>query len=238
VSNGAIYFSALFRINNLGYGAWDGVSAYAGALCATDNTSFKLGVMVKSNSPSGYVLGVQKSGTGATTTFAATEYHVGDTVLLVGKYDFTASPNAVSLWLNPNSSAFAAASAPTNGFISVNSGTDATVIDRFNIRQNVASGPSSVPAAMQWDELRIGLTWAVVTPVQQFILVAPKKLGNGGFQFGYTNISGKAATIYASTNLTTWSSVGVATQLSIGFYQFTDPSATNYARRFYQLRAP
>jgi len=97
VSNGVIYFSALFRINALGYCAWDGVSAYAGALCATDNTSFKLGVMLKSNSPSGYVIGAHKSATCATTTFAATEYHAGDMVLLVGKYDFTVSPNAVSL---------------------------------------------------------------------------------------------------------------------------------------------
>jgi hypothetical protein len=156
----------------------------------------------------------------------------------VGKYDFTVSPNAVSLWLNPDSSTFAAASAPTNGFISVNTGTDASVIDRFNVRQNIASGPSSVPAAMQWDELRIGLTWAAVTPLQQFTLTSPKKLGNGAFQFGYTNVSGKAATIYASTNLSAWSSVGIATQLSPGFYQFTDPFATNYLRRFYQLRSP
>ena len=123
-------------------------AALAPLIRAVPLASFKLGVMVKSNSPSGYVIGVQKSGTGATTTFAATEYHAGDTVLLAGKYDFTVSPNAVSLWLNPNSSTFAAASAPTNGFVSVNTGTDAIVIDRFNIRQNVASGPSSVPAAM------------------------------------------------------------------------------------------
>jgi hypothetical protein len=86
--------------------------------------------------------------------------------------------------------------------------------------------------------LRIGLSWAAVTPVQQFTLTAPTRLGNGAFQFGYTNVSGKSATIYASTNLTTWSSVGVATQVFPGYYQFTDPSATNYARRFYRLRSP
>jgi hypothetical protein len=42
----------------------------------------------------------------------------------------------------------------------VTSGSDGS-IDRFNIRQNTAA---SVPAAMQWDELRIGTSWASVTP--------------------------------------------------------------------------
>ena len=235
VSNGVLYFSALFRINDLGYGAWNGASTYAGALCADDNTSFKLGVMIKSNSPVSYVFGVQKSGTGAATTFSATEYHTGDTVCLVGKYDFTVSPNAVYLWVNPGLSNFGAVADPTNGFITANSGTDGFVLDRFNMRQNSAA---TVPAAMQWDELRIGLSWAAVTPVQQFTLTAPKRSGNGAFQFGYTNVSGKSASIYASTNLSNWSLVGVATQVFPGYYQFTDPSATNYARRFYRLRSP
>src|SRR5262249_20257805 len=133
---------------------------------------------------------------------------------------------------------FGAMNEPTGGFISATNGTDGFIIDRFNIRQNVATGSSSVPASVQWDELRIGFTWAAVTPIQQFTLTAPKRLSNVAFQFGYTNVSGKAASIYASTNLAAWSLVGVATQLSPGVYQFTDPSATSYPRRFYQLRSP
>jgi len=62
-----------------------------------DNTTFRLAVMVKSNSPSGYAIASRKAAPGATATFDATERHAGDTVLLAGKYDFTASPNAVSL---------------------------------------------------------------------------------------------------------------------------------------------
>jgi hypothetical protein len=235
VSSGKLYFSALFRINDLGYGLWNGASSYAGALCATDNTSFKLGVMVRSNSPSGYVYGVQKSGTGAVTVFDTTEHHAGETVFLVGKYDFTVTPNSVSLWINPNPSTFGPAAEPTNGFISTTTGSDGFIFDRFNMRQNTAS---SVPAAMQWDELRVGITWASVTPRQYVRLTGLKRLANGSFQFGYTNSSGLAGSVYASTNLLSWAAIGAATQASPGLYQFTDTAATNYPRRFYELRLP
>src|SRR5205814_1599717 len=102
---------------------------------------------------SSYVIGVQKGGTGATATYGATEYHAGDTIFLVGKYDFTVSPNVVSLWVNPSPSSFGAALEPASGSVSASNGTDGFGIDRFNMRQNTAA---SVPAAMQWDELRIG----------------------------------------------------------------------------------
>ena len=65
-----------------------------------------------------------------------------------------------------------------------------------------------------------------------------KLLGNGAFQFAYTNSSGQGSMVYASTNLVDWASLGVATQISSGLYQFTDTAATNYPRRFYKLRTP
>ena len=89
---------------------------------------------------------------------------------------------------------------------------------------------------MQWDELRVGTTWAAVTPPPGAFLTNVKKLGNGAFQFAYTNTSALSNNVYASSNLVIWTSVGVATQISSGVFQFTDPSATNYSRRFYKLR--
>jgi hypothetical protein len=207
-----------------------------GALTATSNTNFPLAIMVKSNSPTGYVIGVQKAG--GTTVLDTTERHANETILLVGKYDFTTSPNQASLWINPNSSTFSAESAPINGFISTTTGTDGLTIDRFNMRQNTAA---SVPAAMQWDELRVGNSWADVTTLQQSFVTTLsnlEQLGDGRFRFSYTNSSGPSGSIYASTNLMNWASIGSATQISPGLYQFTDNAATNHPRRFYQLRNP
>ena len=237
VSSGILYFSALFRINDLGFGVWNGAASQAGAFTAPDSTSFRLAVMVKLVSSTSYLIGVQKGGTGATATFDSTEHYAGETVFLVGKYDFTVSPNRVSLWVNPDSSTFGA-SEPAAGFVSATSGTDGFIIDRFNMRQNTAA---SVPAAMQWDELRVGLPWAVVTPLAPptFVTLTDfRQLQNGAFQFAYTNSGGQSASVYGSTNLIDWAVIGVATQISTGVYQFTDTAATNYSRRFYKIRSP
>ena len=56
-------------------------------------------------------------------------------------------------------------------------------------------------------------------------------------QFSYTNNGSPSFNVYASTNLSDWSAIGAAIQVSPNRYQFTDTDATNYPRRFYQLRA-
>ena len=237
VNSGVLYFSALYRVNDLGSGTWNGAASQAGALTANDSTSFRLQVIVKSNSPSGYVVGVQKGGTGSTPTFDTTERHAGDILFLVGKYDFTVSPNSVSLWINPSPSSFGAGNPPP-GAISATTGTDGFTIDRFNIRQNTAP---SVPAAMQWDELRVGNSWDAVTlggPPPTIKLSNATWLGDGRFQFSFTNAYSFSGTIFSSTNLHDWLPVGSATQLGPGLYQFIDANASNYPQRFYQVRWP
>jgi hypothetical protein len=236
VNSGKIYVSALFRINDLGYGAWNGGSTLIGALTATDNQNFRLSIMAKSNSPSSYVIGVQK-GTGNGPVFDPTPHFAGETILLLGKYDFTTSPNSVSLWINPSASTFGGAE-PADGFLFANTGADGFTIDRFNMRQNT---PTSVPAAMQWDELRAGFSWSEVTPRAAPIAVTltdVAQLENGTFQFQYSASDGQSFGIFASTNLTDWVPVGTATQIAPELYQFIDPAATNFPHRFYQLRAP
>ena len=230
VNSGVVYFSALFRINDLGFGIWNGAASQVGALTAPDNASFRGQLMIRLNSPSGYAIGVQKGGTGATATFASGERRAGETVFLAGKYDFTVSPNVASLWVNPNVSTFGAEAEP-GGAVSASTGVDGFSIDRFNFRQNTVA---SVPAAIQWDELRVGASWASVTPPPPPRLV-DVSLSNGLLQFAYTNFSGRIYTVFGSTNLLDWEPVGAAEQISPGHYRFTE-AAGDSARRFYQLR--
>jgi len=68
------------------------------------------------------------------------------------------------------------------------------------------------------------------------LLMDVKRLSDGLFQFSYTNSSAQIGSIYASTNLSDWDAIGVATQIAPGVYRFTDTAATNYTRRFYQLQ--
>ena len=67
-------------------------------------------------------------------------------------------------------------------------------------------------------------------------------LGGGQFQFSFTNTNAVAFSVLASTNaaapLAQWESLRAPVPVGGGVYQFTDPGATNHARRFYQLRSP
>jgi len=66
-------------------------------------------------------------------------------------------------------------------------------------------------------------------------------LGNG-FQLGFSNISGGAFSVLATTNpfipLTNWTSLGAATENPPGQFSFNDPQATNLPSRFYRVTTP
>ena len=51
-----------------------------------------------------------------------------------------------------------------------------------------------------------------------------------------------AGTVLATTNVTpsvsNWNALGTAAEISSGQFQFADPQATNYPRRFYRIRSP
>ena len=74
------------------------------------------------------------------------------------------------------------------------------------------------------------------------VLKGATRLGNGSFQFSFTNQSGANFSVFASTNLAlpinTWSNLGPAVEAPSGQFQFTDPQATNNALRFYRVRSP
>lgn len=234
ITSGTMYFSALFRIIEMG--AWNGASSSIGALTAPNNTAFRLSVMVKKEF-SRYVIGVQKGGAGVSPVFDTNEYQAGETVFLVGRYDFNESPNTVSLWINPDASTFGAV-APPAGFISATMGTDGFAIDRFNMRQNTEA---SVPAAMQWDELRVGNTWRDVTPFAPpppTLLKNVTQLSEGRFLFSFSSRSAQNGSVYASTDLINWLFVSGITEIEPGLYQFIDDAAADHRKRFYQVRWP
>jgi hypothetical protein len=238
IDSGTVYFSALFKMTSMGAWTPANMPALIGGLLTTNNTTARLGVTIRSNTPTTYLFGLQKGGTGATIVSDTTPRSIGETFLLVGKYDFTVSPNTVSLWINPTHSTFSSIASPTSGFITTNSGADGFSIDRFNFRQNTAV---SVPAAVQWDELRIGTKWADVTPLAAPVpasLTNVARVSNGIFQFSYTGATNGVGSVYGSTNLVTWDFLGSPAEVTPGTYLFNDPAATNSAHRFYQLRWP
>jgi T5SS/PEP-CTERM-associated repeat protein len=100
-----------------------------------------------------------------------------------------------------------------------------------------------LPAGLNWtNRLATDGSIAVVgqfTPPQ---LINPLVLGNGSFQFGFSNVAGASFSVWNTTNLalplSNWTSLGPPTELSPGQYKFTDSNATNYPQRFYRVRSP
>ena len=67
------------------------------------------------------------------------------------------------------------------------------------------------------------------------------RLPAGSFRFSFAFTPGSTNTVFASTNIGTifsnWTSLGNATEISPGQFQFTDPT-TNLPRRFYRVVSP
>lgn len=123
--------------------------------------------------------------------------------------------------------------APVNGFLSATTGTNGLTIDRFNFRQNAASGGSSIPAAMQWDELRIGNSWAEVTPPVLMRFSSVNLLPDHRVQL-QAMVGVASVAVETSSNLVNW--LQLTNILSAnGTVDYIDP-ATNETRRFYRLK--
>lgn len=85
-------------------------------------------------------------------------------------------------------------------------------------------------------------TVTVTAPPTSPALDSVVTLPGGFFRFNFTNATPINFTVLASTNISlptsNWTVLGSATVISPGVYQFTDSQATNFPRRFYQVRSP
>jgi sugar lactone lactonase YvrE len=85
-------------------------------------------------------------------------------------------------------------------------------------------------------------------PVTQGVILTPPTLtgwtmlGNGVFQFAFSNNQGASFTVLSTTNLslplTNWSVIGAPTNISPGLFQFTSQPTTNDPQRFYRISSP
>lgn len=135
-----------------------------GGTAGTTITSLacRLGIN-SSNGGDNYKLHIQ-SNTGGSPNFTEfpTDLNFGTTYLVVLKYDRSASPNVATLWVNPASLGGSEAS----GSVSNSSGTtNLAAFASIYIRNAANSGTtaSGTPKA-EIDEIRVGTTWASVTP--------------------------------------------------------------------------
>jgi hypothetical protein len=232
LTSGQVYFSFPMRVDSLG-SAFTTPGTLAGFASGT-TTLFGTKVNIRPNGIGGFNLGTSKY-TGMTFgAWAPNNFNVGDTIFVVGRYTYNGgSPtdDTCDLWLNPPSSSFGAASAPAATVAAAGAGgNDMNPIDRFFFR---SGGSSSSPSQLVADEVRVGLTWAEVTPPAPPSL-AIHQAGSSVLVSWPTNSSG--FTLQSAASILTpisWSNLPTVPSVDGSNYTLTIP--TTNSLRFFRL---
>jgi hypothetical protein len=158
VATGTAYYSYLLKVTSVGSLTATGgyfttfyqsPTSTTGGSCVwtrLDGTAYDIGISVRITSPVSW----------------STIKDLNTTYLIVASYEFVAGAtnDVCKIWINPDASTFGASTPPTETLTSTNNTTDLTGVARVQIRQD---GLATTPF-IELDELRIGTTWADVTP--------------------------------------------------------------------------
>ena len=159
-TSGTIYYS--FPINITALGSLNTTGGYFTGFNEGTGTNFGGTVWTRQDG-SGFDLGINPRTTAANTVWSSGTQTVNTTLFVVISYEIvTGSANdVVNLWLNPSPAYFGASTPPSATLTATNTtGTDLTNVNRIIIRQDATTATPFI----EMDELRIGTTWASVTP--------------------------------------------------------------------------
>jgi hypothetical protein len=145
------------------------------------NPSTVGGAMCVKASGSGFVVGVNEdSSNSSAATYDTTVLSFDTTYFVVGKYTIRGTLNQNTqdddfrMWINPDSGTFGGAE-PSGGLVALaqqndiptNQGDGNAVVQTFLLRQDGTSTAGNAATSIIFDELRIGTTYADVTPVPE-----------------------------------------------------------------------
>lgn len=182
-SNDSLYYSFLMRVDSLGL--LDATGGLFVSLADGTGTSGQSASVWLRSSAGGFQIGISKRN--ASPVFASQEFTVGTTVLLAASYNLVSGPvnnDTASLWINPGS--LGSVSPPAATLTTPVSGINDDVIQFSNVvlRPQGTATSTQIPASLIFDEVRVGNTWAVITPVPEPGVTALIALGFvGGIVF-------------------------------------------------------
>ncbi len=165
ITSGQVYFSFLLKVTDVSslstsstpnmFAAFgDNVGSQNAALARAES------YVVAKKSGAGYLLGIGKNKPStANSVYDTTVRNVGDVLFVIGRYDYDTSGHPASLWINPAATAFGSNSAPT-ATISISTGTD---LNAPGIQSFMLGCFTNAPPGCVVDDVRVGLTWAVIT---------------------------------------------------------------------------
>jgi hypothetical protein len=171
-----IYYSLVFQVTDM-TGISSGTPAHFSGFSnsATTTSSFGCSIFVQKDfsDPTKFNIGHSTRSSIApvwnSVVGIPVQYSLNSPIFIVACYEIIGAfldgtPNdKSSFWINPSSSTFENTVPPTasiTGDLTGNPTNDINPLNRFYIRQDAASNTPSI----EIDEIRIGSTWAIVTP--------------------------------------------------------------------------
>jgi hypothetical protein len=171
ITSGTVYYSFALKFTDITGLSSSGIfwAGFNNSKGFQTNTPTSVGTRVYTRAAgNGFNIGLSKaSGTSSDWIWDNTVHSVNELIFLVGSYAVntaSSTDDAASLWINPAPSMFGAALPPAPT-LTTSSGSDipSNIVRSFLIMNR----DPSEPAAGIIDELRIGTTWASVTPPAQ-----------------------------------------------------------------------
>jgi len=180
ISSGTVYYSGLLQVNSIGTLTSTGAGMLLGGFTTTLGASAAppgtvggvLRIRTDASDPAVYHIGIgMNSGNatgagGANVQFDTAPHTAGQTMFVVGSYEFVAGANndIARMWINPDPADFALALPPSATLTSAPgvavADSSANLIS-FNLRNVNTVG---LPTGVLFDELRVGTSWADVMP--------------------------------------------------------------------------
>ncbi|MEW5846700.1 MAG: DUF5018 domain-containing protein [Bacteroidota bacterium] len=161
ITSGKVYYSFILKVTDLTAATEVNGGYFIGF--AYDNTNFGATVWTKRVDDNSYQIGINSRTNTANTVFTSSSYAKDAEVFIVASYEVVdgTGNDVAKIWINPAPQDFGAANEPASTLSITNTGgTDLTSVKRIFIRQD---SDTETPA-IELDELRIGDTWAQVTP--------------------------------------------------------------------------
>lgn len=168
ITSGTVFYSFALQIRDL-----TGINTSTGAYWAGFNNSLgtqaaapsQVGTRVITKAATGgFNLGTSKNSSAATDfAFSPTLFTTSDVIFVVGSYTCntgSTTDDVSRMWINPDSSTFGAVIEP-GATLTATTGAD---INLSQLASFILADRSGTPGAVV-DELRIGLSWAAVTPM-------------------------------------------------------------------------
>jgi pectate lyase len=182
-------------------------------------------------------------GIGKKATSPAVTASIGaGTHLIVVRYTFLAGDDRADLWVDPSSADYGAATPPAS-VGSTTGASDPAAIQYFAINATSGSGP-----VLFLDEVRIGTSWAEVTPAEggpalpagliiTETLMAPGGLVLRGTGGGPTGTYEVVSSTSLNTSVSNWIAIATNQFDLAGNFDCTNPVSSSDTQRFYSIHA-